>query len=264
MFVGASFSHFCYINHFLQPCNVSIAPDSNLATVQFLGPIGPADRISVALLGFRSLKPSETLNIFYNYYEYKGITNKLNFGITANSYIDSKILYQDRDLRITTNGTGAINTADLLSKDYEPLIPKLPKIDSVDDGDFTGTIHTRRNIKGGSYSAVAYSSSYVAGLDNYMTNFNVTQQRGTFKGGRFTVVGETGDTGVHKLVVAPLIEMVTDDGTGNFIPGEIALKIETGYLNSTSVNKITNFDSGDITNSYDMFKIIGRPLLKLH
>ena len=228
------------------------------------GIINSGSTVRVALLSKKTLTPSDNLDIYYNYKAYKGITAKTNFGSSLTSSIDSKILHHETSLRIVTNGTGAVNSSDLLPKKYENVIPLLPLKDGV-DGEFTGTVHTVKPILGGSYTIDSdYNTPYKSGQVNVMTNSGVIQNRGTYKGGRFTSVAEEGVEGIHKLVVAPLLEMVVADGTGNFQPGEIALKVETNYLHDTDTNRITNFDSTEVNNSFDMFKIKGRPLIKKH
>ena len=67
----------------------------------------------------------------------------------------------------------------------------------------------------------------------------------------------------HKLIMSALVEMVTEDPTKNFLPGELGLKVETNYISSDNKNRITNSDSGETLNTFDMFKLIGRPLYKV-
>jgi len=263
-YFSGSYETTCYIANYRQFVTVSIDADTSMVTLVFSGPVSSSSTIRIALLSKKTIGVSENIDIYYNYKEYNGITSKTNFGSSVNSYIDSKILHHDSNLRVVTNGTGAVNTSDFLPKKYENLIPLLPLQDGL-DGEFTGTVHTVKPILGGSYSIDSqYTTPYSSGQLNSMTNSGVIQKRGTYKGGKFTTVAEEGETGIHKLVVAPLLEMVTADGTGNFQPGEIALKVETKYLYNTLSNKITNFDSTEVNNSFDMFKIKGRPLIKKH
>jgi len=266
-FFSGSYQTTCFVDNYRQFVNVFIDPDTSLVSLTFpLGAVASASVIRIALLSKKTIAAGDNIDIYYNYKEYKGITARTNFGASSGSYIDSKILHHDNKLRIMTCGTGAIHpvSADLLPKKYENSITLLPLKDGV-DGEFTGTVHTEKQILGGSYSIDSeYQTPYKAGQANGLTNEGVVQKRGTYKGGRFTSVAEEGETGIHKLVVSPMIEMVTEDGTGNFQPGEVALKVETNYLSNTSVNRITNFDSTEVNNSFDMFKIKGRPLIKKH
>jgi len=261
-FYDESYKTTCYINNSRQFVDVTINPNTSFIHLTFSGPVSSDSTIRISLLSKKTLGVSDNLNIYYNYKEYKGLTAKTNFGTSANSFIHSKILYHADNLKIMTNGTGAINTSEFLPKKYENVISLLPLKDAV-DGEFTGTVHTEKTILGGSYSINSnYNTPYKAGQVNYLTNDNVIQKRGTYKGGKFTSTVEYGETGIHKLIVAPLLEMVIEDGTGNFQPGEIALKVETNYLSNTSMNRITNFDSTEVNNSFDIFKIKGRPLIK--
>jgi len=264
-FFSGSYQTTCFVDNYRQFVNVFIDPDTSLVSLTFpLGPVSSSSVIRIALLSKNTIKVGDNIDIYYNYKEYKGITARTNFGASSGSYINSKILHHDNKLRIMTNGTGAINTAELLPRKYENSIPLLPLKDNL-DGEFTGTMHTEKQILGGSYTIDSvYTTPYKTGQANGMTNEGVVQKRGTYKGGRFTSVAEDGETGIHKLLVSPMIEMVTEDGTGNFQPGEVALKIETNYLNNTGTNRITNFDSTEVNNSFDMFKIKGRPLIKKH
>jgi len=263
-FYSGGYQTTCYVDNYRQFVNVFIDPYTSMISLTFpLGVISSSSIIRISLLSKKTLNSTDNINIYYNYKEYKGITARTNFGEFANSYINSKVVYHDNRLRIMTSGTGGRNTADLLPKKYENSISLLPLKDGV-DGNFTGTDYTSKTILGGSYTINSeYSSPYSAGKMNTMTNEGVAQKRGTFKGGRFTSVAEEGVDNIHKLVVAPLVEMITEDGTDNFKPGEIALKVETNYLDNTTVNRITNYDSSEVNNSFDMFKIKGRPLIKV-
>jgi len=270
--ISDNFLNYCYVTDmthspytgFLQPCTCTITPNTNLIKLQFVSVIPSTSKITIALLTNETLAIGETLDIYYLYSEYKGITGKLNFGTTSASEINSKIMYHNNDLQIVTNGTGAVNTAEFLAKSYEPLIPKLPIVNVAYDGFFTGTIHKSKIISGGSYTLeTSYPAPYASGKSNYMNKNGVNQKRGTYKGGYATTAIEPGELGIAKLIVGALLEMVVNDGTKNFLPGELALKVETNYLYNTPVNRITNFDSGNMTNSFDMFKIKGRPLVKV-
>ena len=257
-----AFSSYCYLDDYIRACTVTIEANTNLVKIQFSGPV--TGKVGIALLLTKTLQSLEAIHMYYNYYEYKGITRKLNFGTSSTSYIESKVMSQDGTLKIITNGTGAVNTAETLPKTYEPLISKLPVINTTGyEGNFTGTIHSAKNIIGGSYTITANPEPYTCGKINSMTKYGVLQDKGTYKGGKFTTASDTSDSGINKVIVSTLLEMVTDDGTGNFVPGELALKVETNCLSSTSTNRITNYESGSTTNSYDMFKIEGKPLIKV-
>jgi len=261
-YYSGSYATTCYIDNYRQFVTVSIDSNTSMVSLTFAGPISSGSTVRIALLSKNTLGVNDNLNVYYNYKEYKGISAKTNFGSHSDSYIDSKVLHHDNHLRIMTNGTGAINTSELLPKKYENSVPMLPLRDGV-DGEFTGTVHTSKPILGGSYSIdTDQNTPYKAGQLNSMTSEGVIQNRGTYKGGGFTSVAADGEMGIHKLVVAPLLEMVLEDGTDNFRPGEIALKVETNYLDNTGSNRITNFDSTEVSNSFDMFKIKGRPLIK--
>lgn len=261
-FFSGGYQTTCYVENYRQFVTVFVDPDTSMISLTFASPVSSSSTIRIALLSKKTLGTSDNLDIYYNYKEYKGITAKTNFGSSSSSYVDSKILYHDGKLRIMTSGTGASNTSDLLPECYENCISLLPLMDGV-DGEFTGTVYNEKPIIGGSYSIDSmYKRPYRSGAENEMTKVGVSQKRGTYKGGKFTSVADNGETGIHKLVVAPLLEMVVEDGTNNFLPGEVALKIETNYLINTSSNRITNFDSTEVNNSFDLFKIKGRPLIK--
>jgi len=58
-----------------------------------------------------------------------------------------------------------------------------------------------------------------------------------------------------------LLEQVIEDPTGNFVPGEFVLRVETRISPNKDV-LITN-DDFDNLNSYDLFRCKGRPLGKV-
>jgi len=255
----------CYVNNIRQTPTVTLESDSSLLHLQFSFSIPTSQKIVIALLTNKTLDITEDLNFYYNYYEYKGITSKDNFGNGSSAYIYSDVKYHRNKLDVVTNGTGAVNTSEFLPKNYEPLISKLPIIDSADYGDFTGTIHKSRDVIGGSYTIdTEYNTPYSSGKENILEKVGVTQNKGTNEGGYFVSSADDGDGTLHKLVVSSLIEMVTNDGSDNFLPGELALKVETNYIDNDVTNRITNSDSGETSNSFDMFKIVGRPLMKLN
>lgn len=259
----------CYINGTLNGnVGVELKVDSNMLILSFPFNTQPSDTIEIALLTKKTLDQSDDINIYYEYPEYKGITSRANFGNNVNSFIKSKVLFNKKTLDIITNGTGAVNTSEYLPKNYEPLIPKLPVVDSVKNnlGDFTGTVHTSRIIVGGSYSLeTEYNTPYTAGMENYLTKESINQEKGTSGGGRFVSSAEDGFDSVSKIVSGALIEVVEADGTNNFLPGELALRIETNYFENNSKNRITNSSiEGENRNSFDLFKLEGKPLIKLN
>lgn len=259
----------CYINGFRTIISAEIEAGTSLISLNFPNVVTPNDRIDIALLTKKSLKDTESLNIFYEYDEYKGISSKVNFGNSASSFIKSKVIHYRNKLDIITNGTGALNSSKFLPKKYEPLVPKLPAPNNVDSGNFTGTIHKSKLIVGSSYTATSpYNTPYVCGYENFMSKQGINQDKGTNSGGRFIVASEDGEDSVHKIICGSLIEMVVEDGSRNFVPGELALKLETNYVEPSETdsekNIITNSSNGDLKNSYDMFRIEGRPLIKLN
>jgi hypothetical protein len=255
----------CYVNNIRQFPDVTLEPDSSLIKLKFSFNIPITQKITIALLLNHTLDSTENLNLYYDYYSYKGVTSKDNFGTDCDAFINSKIMYHRNKLDVVTNGTGEVNTAEALPKKYEPLIPKLPKVDSAVDGLFTGTVHRSKEIVGGSYTIDSdYNSPYASGKSNTFNKDGVSQVKGTNVGGLFVSAAEDGEAGVHKLMVSSLVEMVEEDGSKNFLPGELSLKIETNYIDNDSVSRITNSDSGEANNSFDMFKIEGRPLIKLN
>lgn len=262
----------CYINGNLNG-NVSITlePQSNMLTLSFPFNTQPSDVIEIALLAKKTLTSADNLNIYYEYPEYKGITSRQNFGNGSNSFVRSKVLHAKKTLDIITNGTGAINSSEFLPKKYEPLIPKLPIVDEANTNlsQFTGTIHKSKPIIGGSYSlSTPYNTPYAAGKENFFTKQAVNQDKGSNLGGRFVSACEDGEANIHKIVCGALIEVVEQDGTNNFLPGELALKIETNYVSSDDIanekNRITNSSSGQEKNTFDLFKLEGKPLIKLN
>ena len=102
---------------------------------------------------------------------------------------------------------------------------------------------------------------YVSGRENYISKDNVINNRGTFKGSNFYSVGMDTINSVKKQTVMFMLEQVLEDPTGNFERGEFVLRVETRMTTETSV-EITNSDFSS-TNSFDLFKIKGRPLGKL-
>ena len=263
-FNGVIESQSCYIDGIRQIVTSNVETDTSLLLLTLPFPVPSTSVIEISLMTKKTLDSTENLNIYYSYAPYTGITAKSNFGISADSFIESKVIYHRNNLDITTSGTGSVNTSKFLSNEYEPLIPKLPIIDSVDYGDFTGTVHKTKEVLGGTYDATfTHTSNYISGQENYLTKESVTQEKGTNKGGRFAPSAEDSDALVHKVVIGSLLEMVIEDGTGNFLPGELALKIETNYINNNSDNRISSYDNAELNNSFDMFKIEGRPLIKL-
>jgi len=256
----------CYVDGNLRRATVLREPNSSLIRLSFDNNISVSSVIEVALMTTEMLDSTDDLNIYYSYSEYKGITSKVNFGNSSNSFIETKVLCHRNKLDILTNGTGALNTSEFLPKRYEPLIPKLPIINSAEYGNFTSTIHKSKEIYGGSYSAnTDFNSPYASGKNNFLSKNSISQNKGTFGGGRFISATEDSDSSVSKLIVGNLLEMVTNDGTNNFLPGEIAVKVETNYLVNTPSNKITNSTiSGENSNSFDLYKVEGRPLIKLN
>jgi len=250
-------------------CTVNIEPDSNLVSLFFASGVVPSTtKISIALLVLDALDSNDDLNIFYNYKEYKGVTQKVNYN--AASRIDSIIKKHKTNLQIVSNGTGEItNPAKTLPKQYEPLISKLPLESLVSEGVFKGSLYTNERIIGGSYELdTLHKAPYTTGRPNYMEGLGA-KGRGTPVGGMATTSLPDGYEDVARLLVSPMVEMVTGDSTKNFVPGEIALKIETRYISDDAgdENQITNFNgltpSGETHNSFDMFKLEGRPLIKL-
>jgi hypothetical protein len=259
----------CYINGTLNNVSVILEPNSNIMTLSFPFNTQVSDVIEIAVLYKKTLDQTDNLNIYYEYPEYKGITSRANFGNTSNSFVRSKVLYNKKTLDIITNGTGAVNTSEYLPKKYEPLIPKLPIANAANANlsEFIGTIHTSKNIIGGSYSLnTPFNTPYTPGNENFFTKQGVSQEKGTNQGGRFVSSAEDGEGSVHKIVCGALIEVVEQDGTNNFLPGELALKIETNYLNNSPRNRITNSSTGetDNFNTFDLFKLEGKPLIKLN
>lgn len=266
----------CYVQDdgfsvaYRRDCTVSIEPESNIVRIHFdSGAVPSTSKISIALLTLTALSHNkgDDLNIFYNYKEYKGVTQKVNYN-TA-SRIDSVIKKHKDSIQIVTNGTGSINSAETFPKKYEPLISKLPLESFVGEGVFNSQAHTTERIVGGSYTLdTKYQTPYTTGYPNYMEGLGA-RGRGTPIGGMATSTVANGYGGMDRLLVSPMVEMVTNDTTKNFLPGELALKIETRYVSSSSgdKNQITNYDGtnppGETHNSFDMFKIEGRPLIKV-
>lgn len=258
----ASNRYTCYVDNQIRFVDVEIEEDTSLIKLKFDSAVAVSSVIDIALMTTYNPTSADDLNIYYTYSEYKGITSNINFGTSS---ISSEVIYHNNSLDIVTNGTGALNTSNFLPRKYEPIIPKLPIVNSADYGDFTSTEHNKRIIIGGSYtSPTDYNAPYYSGGDNYMTKQGVIQNKGTNSGGRFINSAEEGEGGLHKLIVGHLVEMVKSDSSSNFLPGEIAVRIETNYLNNTTSNRITNSDSGDNTNSFDLYKVEGRPLIKLN
>jgi len=102
---------------------------------------------------------------------------------------------------------------------------------------------------------------YVSGRENYISKDNVINNRGTFKGSNFYSVGMDTINASKKQTVMFMLEQVLEDPTGNFERGEYVLRVETRMGTGTTV-EITNSDFSS-TNSFDLFKIKGRPLGKL-
>ena len=260
MYIGASYSSYCYVNNTITPCTYAMTSNSNLVTVTLASPVGVNSTLTACLYTAHTLASSDALQMYYLYQEYKGITNKNNFGSRE---ISSKVMYHRNLLEIITSGTGALNTADTLPSNYEPIIPKLPLTATASYGDFASTVHKSKTIAGGSYSAELYPAPYSAGKSNFMTKLGVSQTYGTNKGGQFSTSADAGEAGIGKLIVGALVEMIEEDTSNNFVLGELGLKIETNFLTSTSSNKVTNYYDGDHTNGYDMYRLKGRPLLKV-
>ena len=269
------FKSSCYVQDdgfsiaYRRDCTVAIEPESNLVSLHFdSGAVPPTSKISIALLSVDALDQNkgDDLNIFYNYKEYKGVTQKVNYN--TGSRIDSVVKKHLDLLHIVSNGTGAVNTADTFPQHYEPLISKLPLESFISEGVFNSDIHTTDRVIGGSYSMdTSHKTPYTTGKPNYMEGLGA-RGRGTPTGGMATTSLPAGYGGTPRLIVSPMVEMVSDDSTKNFVSGELALKIETKYVSSSagSKNQITNYDgsspAGETHNSFDMFKIEGRPLVK--
>jgi hypothetical protein len=257
----------CYVNNIRTYVQIIIVPNSSIIKLVFNETQPPAvgSEIRIDILHHYSPKDTDSLSLYYEYYEYKGVASRTNFGNTASSFIDSKVVFHRNKLDIVTNGTGAINTSEFLSKKFEPLLPKLPRPNDLDTGDFLGTEHKSKLVIGGSYSLnTEYSSPYASGESNFLSKEESTQILGTDKGGLFVSAAEPGEDSIHKLIVAGLLEVVKEDGTNNFKPGELTLKVETNYLINTTDNRITNSTVGLQKNSFDVFKLEGRPLIKLN
>lgn len=262
----------CYVNGNLNG-NVSITlePQSNILSLSFPFNTQPSDVIQIALLTKKTLSSVDNLNIYYEYPEYKGITSRQNFGNNSNSFIRTKVLHAKKTLDIITNGTGAVNTSEFLPKKYEPLVPKLPVVDEAlaNLSQFTSTVHKSKVIIGGSYTLnTPYNTPYAAGKENFFTKQSINQEKGSRSGGRFVSACEEGEGSIHKIICGALIEVVEQDGTNNFLPGELALKVETNYVSSeddnNQRNRITNSSSGETKNTFDLFKLEGKPLIKLN
>ena len=255
----------CYVNGIRQEATVTIEPDTSLVKIELSFNVSVTQEIEIYLLHQYTPKSTDSINIYYDYYEYKGMTSKTNFKNNSDSYVNSKVVYHRNKLDMVTNGTGSINSSEFLPKKYEPLLTKLPRVNNLDLGDFTGTVHKSLDIMGGSYSIdTDYNTPYASGKENFLTKESVTQDQGTFKGGLFVNSAESSDGSIHKLLASSLVEVVTEDGTNNFVKGELSLKIETNYINNDSKNIISNSDSGQNSNSFDIFKVEGRPLIKLN
>ena len=260
-----TYQTWCYVDGYYVPCNVYM--DGSIVKLNFGAAILPTQQIDVFLLLNKAPTETDALDIYYNYKEYKGVVNRTGFSNTTNSYIKSKIVYQNDILGVVTCGTGAVNTAEAMPKSYEPLIPMLPLSNNVSTGVFTGTLHENRVILGGSYSIQGdYNTPYSCGKENFMSNEGGVKSKGASIGGTSvsTIEYKTSDDGINKLIVGKMVEMVTEDGTGHFLPGEIALKVETNYVDDSSTkNRITNSSSLESNNCFDMFKVKGRPLVKV-
>ena len=276
-FLDTLFKEKCYIKtvsdygYRTVDCTYTIIENTGLVSVTISsGTIDNGTKLGIVLLTNYALKSNEDINIFYNFYEYKGISNKVNF--TNTSLIQSKVMFQNNNLYITTSGSGSGNGgtgASNFPKKYEPLIPKLPFVGTVSTGNFYSEIYSVKPIIGGSYSISSiYNSPYASGKDNYMLGLT-SLGRGANKGGKFTSSVDSAYSGKHRLVFAPLLELVKSDSSNNFLPGELGLKVESNYISDISgdSNIITHYDgtspSGEVNNSFDMFKIKGKPLIKI-
>jgi hypothetical protein len=255
----------CYVNNVITPVTVTIYPDSSIIKLVFSRPILTNEEIKIGVYQNYSPKEIDSLVFYYEYYEYKGITKRNNFSNNSNSFIRSNVVFHRNKLDIVTNGTGAINTSEFLPKKFEPLLQKLPRPNYLDTGDFLGTEHKSKLVVGGSYTLnTPYSSPYASGEPNFLSKEGSSQILGADIGGLFVSASEPGEDSIHKLIVAGLLEVVEEDGTNNFKPGELTLKVETNYLINTTENRITNSTVGLQRNSFDVFKLEGRPLIKLN
>ena len=105
------------------------------------------------------------------------------------------------------------------------------------------------------------NAPYTLGEDNLISKVGVVSSRGTFLGSNFYSTGMSLISNTYKQTVMYLLEQVVNDPTGNFVPGEYVLRVETRIENNGSV-KITN-DDYDNLNAYDLYRCVGRPLGKL-
>jgi len=99
------------------------------------------------------------------------------------------------------------------------------------------------------------------GTSNVINNVGHTNNRGTPDGSKFYNVGIETLASVKKQAVNFSLEQVISDGTGNFVPGEYLLRVETKISDGTTV-EVSNIDFS-AANSVDVFKVPGRPIGKL-
>lgn len=104
-------------------------------------------------------------------------------------------------------------------------------------------------------------SPYALGKTNFLSKNGITNDRGTWIGSNFYNVGAEIIANTKKQAVMYLLEQVIEDPTGNFAHGEFVLRVETKISDGTLV-EISNSDFTS-TNSFDLFRIVGRPLGKL-
>lgn len=263
--VGSSYDTACYINNQRSFCTTTVVSGSPLVILTFANPVLSSSKVSIALYSKRTLTTLDSLCISYNYKAYKGITQKLS----ATDVIQSKLLHSENSIDIVTNGTGAVNTAATLPKSHENLIGVLPHptVLSFNTGNFTGTVHTKRPVIGGSYAYSSRNTPYTAGEENYISMVGNSCTQGTNVGGMFCTTADLGaESGTTRISVASLLEMVTSDTSKNCLPGELVLKLETNYILGSSLNQsnqITNSSTGSTSNTFDIFKLEGRPLYKV-
>ena len=101
----------------------------------------------------------------------------------------------------------------------------------------------------------------VPGEDDYLTMNGVNNTRGTYLGSSFYSSGVDTVAPVSKQAVVYVLEQVIEDPTGNFAQGEFVLKVGTKISTGTVVEvSNSDFSTG---NSFDVFRIPGRPLGKL-
>lgn len=259
----------CYVDNSQIDCTTSIS-NGNL-TISFGAPV--TGEVKLYALTTKTLVTSDdSLIISYKYFPYQGIASQPNFGMAPTDDIVETLVVQSLgSLTVTTDGTGEVG--DLVTEIYKTLSLKLPRSAVFGDyllkNDPLGPENSDYELvlNNPIISGLNGSTHYVEGAENYLIKRDIEANviRGAVRGSQFASVGKlVASVSGSKMVISAGLEKVISDTSNNFVPGELALRVDTTIIPGPDPVVVANeFDIGLADNqATDLFRIKGRPIIR--